>query len=302
MNGILKGILFLGAVGGMVAYGMDSKVGKEQEQLQQSLGEMKSKVRTAEKEVELAQQRRTKLQGDVGTLTDLDKTNTANMAAIPEEQKKTVELLAKFNAQDNERASAILAVRENDKKLPPRQLVLKDGSKLEQFVLRGISEEDVVSAEHADGLTKIPADKLSAEYAAHLGLGWKPVAPVSPALKPQDQVIVNVAKQTLAEKLTPEQKAEIKKLESMSASEQLAKVEIQLSAAKAELETARAELRALDIRKSDAKVKGGNGITYGQLKVEAGTRVALLAKKVTALQGQQRGLQKQIKGIATDGY
>lgn len=302
MSGILKGIVFAGVVGGLVAYGMDSKVGKEQEQLQQSLSDMKGRMRIAEKEVEAAQQRRTKLQQDVGTLTDLDKTNTENMAAIPEEQKKAVELVAKFKALDEERASVVLMVRENDKKLAPRQLVLKDGSKLEKFVLRGVSDDDVVSAEHADGLTKLPADKLSPEYAAHLGLGWKPVPPAAPELKAQDKVIVSVAQQSATQKLTPEQKAEIKKLQSLSASEQLVKVETELNKAKADLETARAEMRALDIRKSEAKVKGGNGVTFGQLKVDAGAKVAMLAKKVTALQGQQRGLQKQIKGIATDGY
>jgi uncharacterized membrane-anchored protein YhcB (DUF1043 family) len=302
MSGILKGIIFAGVVGGIVAYGMDSKVGKEQEELQQSLTDMKARLRIAEKEVDTIQAKRTKLQQDVGNLTDLEKTSTDSMAAIPEEQKKSVELMAKFTALDAERASAILAVREKDKQLPPRQLTLKDGSKLEKFVLRNVGDDEVITAEHADGLAKLTPDKLTPEYAAHLGLGWKPAAPSPPELKAQEKVLVSVAQQSLTQKLTPEQKAEIKNLESKSASEQLAKVKIEMAKVSEELDSARAEVRALDIRKSDGKVKGGNGVTYGQLKVEAGTKVSMLAKKLTSLQAQKRALEKQIKGIATDGY
>ncbi|MES2708641.1 MAG: hypothetical protein V4726_18750 [Verrucomicrobiota bacterium] len=302
MNPIFKGILFVGVSAALVGFAMDSQVGKEQEQLRQSLTDTRARLRILDKEVENARQRRIKLQGEVGNLGDLDKKHSENMTAIPQEQKKAEELLVKFKAADADRAAAVLAVRENEKKAVPRTMTLKDNSKLEKFVLSNISDDDVLTVEHANGLMKLTADRLTPDYSKRLGLGWKPVPPVAPELKPQEKVLVSVAQQSALKKLTPEEKAEIKKLESLSVSEQLTKLETELGKAQNALEEAKRDMRALDIRKSDAKVKGGTGQTYGDLKVAAGARVTLLAKKITTLQGQRRGLQKQLDGIKTDGY
>lgn len=302
MNPLLKGILFLALAGGLVAYAMDDKIGKEQEKLQQSLTDFSSRLRILDKETETVRQRRARLQNEVGTVADLDKQNNENMVAIPEERKKADELLLKWKAADQERAAAVMAVRENEKKLPPHSLTLKDNSKLEQFILRSVGEDDVLTVEHANGLMKLPADKLTPEYAEHLGIGWKPVPPAAPELKPQEKVMISVAQQAAEKKMSPEEKNAIKQIEKLTASEQLSKVEAELLKTQSDFEAAKQDMRALDIRKSDAKVKGGTGQTYGDLKIAAGAKVSTLAKRVVFLQSQRRSLVKQVEGIKTDGY
>lgn len=301
MNPILKGILFVAIACGVTGWVWDSQIAKDQEKLSQDLADAQSSLRHLDKQVEDANQRRISLQGEVDVVTEVEKQHNSNMAAIPEEQKKAAELLEKLKAADADRASAVQAVREAEKKAAPRTLTLKDNSKLEQFVLKNVAEDDVLSVEHANGIMKLAPDRLTAEYSKRLGLGWKAVFPNAPDLTPDQKATIAVAQQAADQKIDPAEKAAMKQLEGKNASEELAKVETALGLAKGQLEDARQQVRALDIRKPDAVVRGSNK-TYGDLKVEASEKVAALAKKVVSLQQRRRILQKTIEGIKTDGY
>ncbi|MDB6135582.1 MAG: hypothetical protein JWM59_3825 [Verrucomicrobiales bacterium] len=301
MNPILKGILFVAIACGVTGWVWDSQIAKDQEKLTQDLADARSSLHHLDKQVEDANLRRISLQGEIDILTELEKQSNNNMAAIPQEQKKAAELLEKLKAADADRASAVQAVREAEKKAPPRTLTLKDNSKLEQFVLKNVTEDGVLSVEHANGIMKLAPDRLPAEYSKRLGLGWKVVFPDPPSLTPDQKATVSVAQQAADQKIDPAEKVAMKQLEGKNASEELAKVETALGIAKGQLEDARQEVRALDIRKTNAVVQGSNK-TYGDLKVAASDKVSALAKKVITLQQRRRSLQKTIEGIRTDGY
>ncbi len=301
MNPILKGVFFVALGCGVTGWVWDTEIAKDQEQLTQALADANGNLRQLDKQVEDANQKRIALQGEVDVVTEMEKQNSDNMAAIPQEQKKAVELLEKLKAVDADRASAVQAVREAEKKAAPRTLTLKDNSKLEQFVLKSVGDDEVLSVEHANGLMKLTPDRLTPEYSTRLGLGWKTVFPDPPNLDADQKATVVVAQQAADQKIDPAEKAAMKQLEGKNATSELAKVETALGLAKGQLENARQEVRALDIRKSDAMVKGSSK-TYGDLKVDASEKVAALAKKVITLQQRRRSLMKTIEGIKTDGY
>ncbi|RYD36595.1 MAG: hypothetical protein EOP86_05590 [Verrucomicrobiaceae bacterium] len=301
MNPILKGILLVAIACGVTGWVWDSEIAKDQEKLTQDLADARSNLRHLDKQVEDANQRRISLQGEIDVVTELEKQHNNNMAAIPQEQKKAAELLEKLKAADADRASAVQVVREAEKKAAPRTLTLKDNSKLEQFVLKNVAEDGVLSVEHANGIMKLTPDRLTAEYSKHLGLEWKVAFPDPPNLTPDQKATVAVAQQAVDQKIDPAEKVAMKQLEGQNASEELAKVETALGITKGQLEDARQEVRALDIRKADAVVKGSNK-TYGDLKVAASEKVSALARKLVSLQQRRRILQKTIEGIKADGY
>lgn len=301
MNQTVKVILMLGLAAGTIGFAMDKELGNKQEEIQKSITEMKGRLRNAETELEAAKQRHIKLQGEVGTITDLDAKNTENQAAIPQEQAKIKALLEKWAEVEKDRVAAVEAVRAAELNAAPRDLKLADGTVLQGFVLRNLTPEETLTVEHNGGLVKLTPDKLTPEYSTRLGLGWKPEPPANADLSSNDQATMKEANKVVEEGMSPEELAESKAAEKMDLGSQLARVESSLGKAEVAFDTAKAKADHLRIFKSDAKPKNSSK-TYGQLRTEASEVVAAAARKVEALRVQRNVLQRKIKGIKTDGF
>lgn len=301
MNQTVKVILMLAFAAGTIGMAMDKQLGSKQEEIQKSVTEMNIRLRNTETELEAARQRQIKLQGEVGTITDLEAKTAESQTAIPEEQAKIKQLLEKWAEVEKERLAAVDAVRAAELKATPRNMKLADGSVLEGFVLRKLTGDETLTVEHNGGLVKLTADKLNPEYITRLGLGWKPVPPVGAKLSPDDEAIMQEAKIVADEGLSPEELAESKAAEKMDLGSQLARVEASLGKAEVAFDAAKAKTAYLRMFKSDATPKNTSK-TYGELRTEASEAVAAAARKVEALRVQRNVLQKKIKGIKTDGF
>lgn len=295
MNPIVKITVIVALAAGAVFLGKDLKNGKEQEELQTRIKDATSRLDSLTRDLDSAKTRQIKLRAEVAQTTGLDAENIANLASITNDQKAAKEMLSKWAALEAERAAAVFAVREKEKKAPPAQMILADGTKLENFTLRSISEDGTLAVEHSNGLMKLKADRFKPEYAARLGLGWKPAPPAAPELRQSDMLNIALAKSAAEKAASPEEQGANKTLGSPEVGGALEKIEAELGKAMVALEETRRGLRVINMYKAGAKDK--NGRNYGDLKKEANEQLATITAKVQSLQAERRDLQSRLKPI-----
>jgi hypothetical protein len=231
---------------------------------------------------------------------DFEANHNASVANIGLEQKKIDQLLEQWPKIDSDRAAAVDAVRKLESTKPPYTITLTDGSKLENFIVRNVTDETTVSVEHSSGVLKLTADKLPEDLRTRLGLGWRPEPPPSMTIDKSGNAVVKQAVKLANEKQAAEDTAKELGIDApdttsmAGVSRAIVVVEARLKKAKEAFDAERANIRKLAIFKPNLKPAGSNK-TYADLGKEANLRLAELAGQVQALTAERNNLQHKLK-------
>lgn len=289
-------ILGLAAVGA----GLHLQKEKELEELQKEFDAVFARSTEVNRDIGLVKAKIDLAQPETTSGADFEAKHNASIVKIGEEQKKIDAIVAEWPAVETARFEAVKQVRENEFKKPVYTLTLPDGTKFDNFAVRGVPDENTVSVEHSNGLVKMTADKLPEDLKKRLGLNWKPEPPAPMQIDREGNAVVKQATRESQEKAAAEETARelgVSNLDTTTMAglvKSIAVVEAQLTKALTSLEAERANLRKLDIFKANMPAPG-TGKTYGTLKKESGVRMAALAGRVQKLRGERADLQHKMK-------
>lgn len=302
MNSTLKSFLWIAVAAVTLVAGLrfqkDREIAERQKDLDSALAraaELGRETSMVRAKLELAQ-----AQSTAGA--DFEAKHSASVAASNAALKRIDELVAKWPALEADRAAAVAAVRKQESTRAPYRLAMSDGTALENFVFRSMPDENTLSVEHANGLVKMKADLFPAELRARLGVGWKPEPPTSFRVDKDGNPVpqkgaVDPENQSAAEAVSQElglAKADTSTMDGISKA--LAVVEAQLVKTQAAFEAERANIRKLEIFKSNLTAPG-TGKTYAAAKKDAFARLADLAGRVQALRAEKNNLLYKMKSL-----
>lgn len=285
-----------------VVVGLHFQKEKELGELQKEYDGVLTRSNEVNREIGLVKAKIDIAQTENGSGADLEAKHNASVVTIGAEQKKIEAIVAEWPAVETARFDAVKQVRENEFKKPVYSLTMPDGTKLDSFAVRGVPDENTVSVEHANGLVKMPADKLPDDLRKRLGLNWKPEPPAAMQIDREGNAVLKQATRETEEKAAAEETARelgVANLDTTTISgltKSLAVVDAQLTKALASLEAERANLRKLDIFKANMPAPG-TGKTYGTLKKESSVKMAALAGRVQRLRGERADLQQKMKSF-----
>ena len=301
MNSAMKSILWLAAAVTAVAFGLQFQKNREIEELQKEFADAEGRAKELSANIALVRAKMEQAQLDSTAGADFESKHNTSTLNIAAEQKKIDEIIAKWPTIEADRAAAVVAVREKENSRPPYTITLTDGTKLENFVVRSVPDENTVLVEHSTGLVKIIADKLPAELKTLLGLEWKPEPP-PPSMtidKDGNAVIKQAVKKANDKALADEAAKELglgptDTTTISGVTKAIAVAEAMLSKTQVAFEAEKANVRKLEIFKPNVTA-AGSGKTYGTLKKEANIRLASLAGRVVALRGELANLKHKLK-------
>lgn len=300
MNSSIKSLLWLAAAAGAVYFGFQQHQDRQQADLELQVTGGQARARELDQNLKLARAKVEVAQGESVAGAGYEDQFNASTKVIEDGQKQASALMEQWIRIDNDRAEAIKAVREAEFKKPPSDLILKDGTKLEAFVLRSVTGEKMVSAEHSSGIIKLPAEKLPDDLKARLALGWIPQPPAVLNIDKNGKLTIKEnAREEAAgsgDPAVPEDDNAPTVVDTSSVvglTKSLGRVEAQLTRTQAALEAERANLRKLGMFKSE--VIGPGGKSYGVLKKEGNARLAALAAKLQRLRAEKKDLEHRIK-------
>ena len=235
------------------------------------------------------------------SMEDYEGNHNANLAKLAEAQKDIEALTAKWPAIESDRAAAVQAVREKELTRPPETIVLTDGTKLENFVVRKIPDEKTVAVEHASGVVKIPAEKLPTAMKERLAFGWQPFPPATISIDKDGNAIVKQAtEKAMRDQANIDTAKELNIAEKDSTSiggvtRALAITEAQLERTEKAFEEERINIRRISIFKPDARDAFGK--PYAMVKKEANARLSSLAGRIKALRAERSELEYKLKSL-----
>ncbi|MDB6068924.1 MAG: hypothetical protein JWL81_95 [Verrucomicrobiales bacterium] len=285
-----------------VATGLHFQKEKELEELQKEYDGILTRSTEVNREIGLVKAKIELAQAENGSGADLEAKHNASVANIGAEQKKIEAIVAEWPSVESARYDAVKQVRDNEFKKPVYTLALPDGTQLESFAVRGVPDENTVSVEHANGLVKMPADKLPAELKSRLGLNWKPEPPAAMQIDREGNAVLKQATRETEEKAAADETAKelgLGNLDTTTMSgltKSLAVVDAQLTKALVSLEAERANLRKLDMFKGNA-ISPVAGKNYATLKKESSQKMAALAGRVQRLRSERADLQHKMKSF-----
>ncbi len=300
MNSSFKSLLWLMAACAALYFGVRFQKERELEQAQKDYNEVTARATDISREIASLKEKLQNATSEGGTAEAFEAAHNASLAAIVDEQKRIETLMAKWPEVEADRVAAVQAVREKVATLPPATLTLSDGSKLEQYVIKSVSKEEMVSVEHSSGLVKLGADKLPEELKEKLGLGWASQPPPTISIDRDGNAVVKQALSVgLAKDAAAQAAKDVEFVEKDSTTvggvtRALAATETMLAEAEKKFEAERVFIRTLSIFKADVK-DPKTGRPYGIVKKEANARLSSLAVRVTALRKQRSELQYKLK-------
>lgn len=300
MNSLLKSLLYGALALGMLLAGLYYHRDREINQLQQEYTMLASRAAELARETALAKAKFEQAQSENVAGADHEANHNASVANIAAEQKKIDQLLEEWPKVDAERAAAVSEVRKKESTRPPYTLTLTDGTKLENFILKSVTEEDAVSVEHSSGVVKLSADKLPGDLRTRLGLGWRPEPPPRLSIDKDGNAVVKQAIKLADEKKAAEDTAKELGIDApdmatmAGVSRALVVVEARLKKVQEAFDAERANIRKLAIFKPNLKPAGSTK-SYAVLGKEANQRLAGLAGQLQALRAERSNLQHKLK-------
>lgn len=298
MNSALKSLLLMAIAIGALVYGIYLHKSRQIAGLETDLSALNSRSKELAKEITVLRAKAELAQEESQTAAGFEATHKESEAVIAAEMKRIDELAATWQQLDTERVAAVKKARETSPTLAPARVTLTDGTVLENLVVLSVPNENTISVEHSNGLVKLTAEKLPADLKDRLGLGWTPAAPgvfsvdkngigsVTATDKPADTSSTVSAPAPQAEDLQTV----------TGLTRAIASTEAKLASAQKEMNNERANIRRLNMFKSDMKA-ANDSRTYGALKKEANLRLAKQAQKVLELQSTLDGLKHRLKGL-----
>lgn len=301
MNSAIKSTLWLAAAAAAVVFGLQVQKNREIEELQREAVDAGLRAKELSTNIAMVRAKIEQAQVESTAGADFESKHNNSVLNIAAEQKKIDEIIDKWPAIEADRAAAVLAVREKERTRAPYSVTLTDGTKMENFAVRSMPDENTVLVEHSSGLVKIPAEKLPAELKTRLGLGWKPQPP-PPGMtidKDGNAVIKQAVKQANEKAAISEAAKELGLGGTLDTgtlagvTRAIAATEAILSKSQVAFEAERANIRKLEIYKPNLAAPGGK--TYGALKKEANERLVALAGRVNALRSELANLKHKMK-------
>ena len=300
MNSAIKSILWLAAAAAAVVFGLQVQKNREIEELQKEAADAGFRAKELSGNIALVRAKIDQAQVESISGADLESKHNNSVLNIAAEQKKIDEIIDKWPAVEADRAAAVLAVREKERTRTPYSVTLTDGTKMENFAVRSVPDENTVLVEHSSGLVKVSAEKLPAELKTRLGLGWKPQPPPPGMMIDKDgNAVIKQAVKQANEKAALTEAAKELGLGAVDTgtlagvTRAIAATEAMLSKTQVAFEEERANVRKLEIYKPNLAAPGGK--TYGALKKDANNRLIALAGRVNALRSELANLKHKMK-------
>ncbi len=300
MNSAIKSILWLAAAAAAVVFGLQVQKNREIEELQKETADAGARAKELSANIAMVRAKIEQAQVESTAGADFESKHNNSVLNVAAEQKKIDEIIGKWPAVEADRAAAVLAVREKERTRAPYSITLTDGTKMENFAVRSVQDENTVLVEHSSGLVKIPSEKLPAELKTRLGLGWKPQPPPpGMTIDKEGNAVIKQAVKQANEKAALSDAANELGLGSVDTgtlagvTRAIAATEAMLSKTQVAFESERANIRKLEIYKPNLAAPGGK--TYGALKKDANVRLVALAGRVQALRGELANLKHKLK-------
>lgn len=298
----VKSLLVLAAALAAVFYGLRFQKDREIVALQSEYAGLSAKATELAKNTSVAQAKLEETTRESAGCAEVESKHTACLDTITAEQKKIEELKTKWPTVEAARAAAVAAVRGKETSRPPTTITLADGTKLNNFVVRGVPNENTISVEHSSGLVKLSPDKLPTDLRTRLGFGWKTEAPPTLIFDRDGTASIKQAQQATSNKDAADNLDEELNLAELNLttitglSKAIALVENLLFKTQTAYDAERANIRHLGIFKPDHPAPGGKK-TYGEVRKDANLKLAALAGKVQALRVEQSNLKEKLKSL-----
>ncbi len=301
MNQQLKSCFWIAIAAGSILWGLRYQKVREIKTLKSELADLSHQTAEMTKESALFKAKLELQEKENSEGANFEETHKQSQSSVAVEQKKIEALVQEWRGLDATRKTALQEAREKEKTRPAATIRLTDGTVMEEFAFRSAVDEKTISAEYANGLIKVAADKLPGEMRARLGFGWNPEPPMTMILDKSGNSVVKKAfeedlMKTAAAEVAVELAAEKSDLTTMEGvARALASTEALLAKATTAFEAQRQKIRQLSMFKQD--LMGPDGKTYAAHQKEANKYLAILAGRLQALRHERLKLQAKLKTL-----